>query len=425
MKGGSVPITAGVLAERLKSARVSSGHTQQQVADALGLPRTAIVQIEAANRAVSSLELGHLARLYDRDAVEFLAADEFVKDPIGALFRATPELAEAQRLNRELRRCVHFARMASDLEKLVGRAVARSLPVAFDLALAADRWGAIQQGRYLAEQERNRLNLGSSPVWEIAEIIRSQGVRVSELRMPDEVSGLYFHGPDMGQVIVVNKRHSRARRLFSYAHEYCHLLVDRERIGKISRHQNRKDLAEVRANAFAAHFLMPAAGVHAFLASLGKSNPTRKVQAALVTNDLAEMPAYGRKPAERSELQVHDIVLIAHHFGVSYEAALYQLLNLRLVSRERFELLRGERQAAGEIAKVLRISNWDEDAHWSFTEQIMQLGFEAWSQGEISRNKLLEIAADAGGDVEALREVLREVLREDGSDDPVGADLPF
>jgi Zn-dependent peptidase ImmA (M78 family) len=42
-------------------------------------------------------------------------------------------------------------------------------------------------------------------------------------------------------------------------------LVDRDRSGAISRAENRADLLEVRANAFAADFLMPADGTLQFV----------------------------------------------------------------------------------------------------------------------------------------------------------------
>ena len=51
---------------------------------------------------------------------------------------------------------------------------------------------------------------------------------------------------------MINQQHGRPRRLFSYAHEYCHTLVDRSRQGTVSSASNRDELFEVRANAFAA-----------------------------------------------------------------------------------------------------------------------------------------------------------------------------
>ena len=51
------------------------------------------------------------------------------------------------------------------------------------------------------------------------------------------------------------------RRRFSIAHEYAHVLLDRELKAILSHARDRSSWMEVRANAFAASFLMPAEGV--------------------------------------------------------------------------------------------------------------------------------------------------------------------
>ena len=61
------------LASRLKEARATAGFTQEQVAIALELPGTAIVQIESGSRTVSTLELARLAQLYGRPIASFFS----------------------------------------------------------------------------------------------------------------------------------------------------------------------------------------------------------------------------------------------------------------------------------------------------------------------------------------------------------------
>ena len=88
------------LASRLKDARTTANMTQEQVAKALDLPRTAVVQLEAGNRAVSTLELAKLAQLYGRPISSFFEAapPREEEDALVALFRAAQvEVAESQR----------------------------------------------------------------------------------------------------------------------------------------------------------------------------------------------------------------------------------------------------------------------------------------------------------------------------------------
>ena len=60
------------------------------------------------------------------------------------------------------------------------------------------------------------------------------------------------------------------RRRFSFAHEYAHVLLDRELKAILSHARDRSSLMEVRANAFAASFLMPAEGVRRYVNALSK-----------------------------------------------------------------------------------------------------------------------------------------------------------
>jgi len=413
-----MPVTQHKLAERLRRARNESGLTQQDVAVELGIPRTAVVQIEAGRRAVNSLELAKMADLYGRSTDDFFRED-VSENAVSAFFRATPELAEDRTLRRELQRCSGLAREASFLERLLVREGRRKGPPSYDLPVPGSRWDAICQGRDLAAQERSRLDLGSSPVWEIAEVIRQQGVRVTELPMPDEVSGVFFHGPDTGPVLVINEIHARTRRLFSYAHEYCHVLLDRARAGTVSSARNRDELCEVRANAFAAHILMPEAGVRSVLAEQGKLAADRSVQEVYDGEDGTRAQRRARSADDR--IQVHDVVTLAYHFGVSYQAALYQLLNLKLLPENEFEELQGQYDRAAKLLRVMRLDDWGEGTHWSLTEEIISLGLDAYRLGEISRKKLLELAERAGVEASEVEEILEE---DDDSEEPLDAVFP-
>jgi Zn-dependent peptidase ImmA (M78 family) len=235
--------------------------------------------------------------------------------------------------------------------------------------------------------------------------------------MPDAVSGLFFHSEDTGFAMVVNRKHHRSRRLFSYAHEYCHLLADRDRFGGISHAGNRNELAEVRANAFAAHFLMPETGVRAFLKALGKGEGTR--QNLEVYDEWEGVPAQKRMPAGSQEVRVHDVVVLAHHFGVSYEASLYHLLNLRIIRKDNFDVLWESKEAQGPIRRALRIPEWDEGFHFHLAEQLLSLAFEAYKREEISHGKLVELAEQVGVGREQIEEALYEARPE-----PIGVVLP-
>lgn len=86
------------VAKRLRSARETLGLTQEDVASALGIPRTSMIAMEAAKRNVTALEIRRLARLYRREVSWLLGeGPELVQEDDAenqALFRATSQLSE-------------------------------------------------------------------------------------------------------------------------------------------------------------------------------------------------------------------------------------------------------------------------------------------------------------------------------------------
>jgi len=416
-----VPVSQEKLGERLKSAREASGLKQQDVADALDIQRTSLIAIESGKRSVSSIELDGLARLYRRDMAEFFE-EAFEEDPTHVLLRvmSTTELPEDSINREELLKCASLCRHVTFLEQLLELPESPIVPVTYALRPPSTRWDAVQQGMTMAEQERKRLGLGGWPAKNLADIIKRQGVRVMEHAMSEQISGLFFHGSKLGLVVVVNSKHSEQRKLFSYAHEYCHVLVDRNRPSLISHLKNREELVEVRANSFAAHFLMPEEGVREFLQTLGKAEATRQVTEVFdVFDQVEELPAQRRLPAGSQELGLHDVLQIGHYYGLSYDATLYQLLNLKYITKDALEDLKA---AKGRVPSMVRIFGWQQDqvkqAPTALADQLMDLAFEAYRRELITKQKVFSFAKEVG----VSRSEIEQALS--GEDKPVEAVFP-
>lgn len=415
------------LAKRIRTARENRGLTQKRVAGELGIARTAVVEIEAGRRAVSSLELSKLARLCGRAVEEFLEEAPFEEDALKALFRADPEAEGDEELVGFLRHQEGLCKLAGRLEAELGMRGGRGYEVSYGIAPPHSKWDAVRQGRRVAEEERRRLGLGSSPLWEIAEILREQGVRVGEAPFPEDVSGVFLHGRRMGAVVLVNQGHPRVRRIFALAHEYGHVLLDRDRAATVSRLTNQTDLIEVRANTFAAHLLMPPEGIRRVLQSFGKGESSRYFEEAYpgawgggsVVRE--GMRAQKRLPAGTQDLQLHDVAAVAFHFGMSFIAALYQLLNTGFLQRGRFEELREMEDLAQELLRELRPDDWERADRWSLRQQILGLALEAYRRERISRRKLLALTDDLG----TRRELIERIIEESGwEDEPVEVRAP-
>lgn len=86
------------IAARLKEAREYLGLSQQEVAAALDLPRTAVSMIESGQRRVESLELKALAKIYQRPIAFFTGDEETVLDSdVAMLAKQVAKLSEQDR----------------------------------------------------------------------------------------------------------------------------------------------------------------------------------------------------------------------------------------------------------------------------------------------------------------------------------------
>ncbi|MBI3131487.1 MAG: ImmA/IrrE family metallo-endopeptidase [Acidobacteria bacterium] len=402
-------ITQEELGKRIRAARESCRMTQESVAGSLGLSRPVFVQIEAGNRSISSLELGKLAYLFGRDIREFLAESFHREDALAALFRAQPEVTGDPVVVDSLRKCMALGRELTRLERMVG--LDRDLPTVAAYTHAAPRTQqeAIDQGQRLAEEERRRLGVGCGPMPDLAELLESQGVRTGLVDLPDDVSGLTLSDREVGLFVVVNRLHHHYRRRFSFAHEYAHVLTDRDRYGFISRVSDREDLLEVRANVFAANFLMPTEGVRQFVTGLGKGRPSRT--RAEVFDEVGSLPVEGRTQPGSQTIKLYDVVQMAHHFGVSRTSALYRLRNLRLLTNPELDLLKGLDEAGQgrQLAELLGLPEPDHsELRGAFRHRFLGLALEGYRRDEISYGKLKELVAMVGLEPEALERLVAE-----------------
>lgn len=102
------------LASRLRESREYLGLSQEEVANVLGLSRTAITNLESGTRRVEAVELDKLARLYGKTA-DYLLTGQSLSGAEGEhlsfLARATQGLSE--RDVEEIGRFADFLRNSS------------------------------------------------------------------------------------------------------------------------------------------------------------------------------------------------------------------------------------------------------------------------------------------------------------------------
>lgn len=384
--------------------------TQEDVARELSVSRATVTQMELGKRSVSSLELDRLAYLYGRDIRALLAEDFRERDALAAIFRADADVANHKEVLGRLRECLALGRELTGLERLLGIDRDASLAATYPMAPPKGRWEAIRQGQRVADEERRRLGLGWVPAPDLTEVLESQGVRTGLVDLPEDISGLTITDPDVGLFIVANRSHHIWRRRFSFAHEYAHVLLDRDALGMVSRASERDALVEVRANTFAASFLMPEDGVRQFLAGLGKGKPSRAYEQVFDGDDA--LAAEGRTVPGTQAVQLYDVVQLAHHFGVSRIAVLYRLRNLKLLTGDELEVLRTQDDGGRgrDISGLLALEEpAHEEARGWFRQRVIGMALEALRREVITRAKLAEIASMVGLPLEQLEGTLAEI----------------
>jgi len=275
--------------------------------------------------------LAKLSYLYARDIREFLAPSFSADGLTAVLLRAEDGAGDG--VKAALRDCIALGHQLRDLEMLLG--ISRSTGV----------WQPIPPS--LLDRSGMRFRVAPKPPWRseeglgwvqaprrFASLVGSTRYSHRLIAMPSGVSGLMLSDPTVGLFVVVNRDHPAVRQRFSWCHEYAHLLLDRAQMGHVSRESERSDLFEVRANVFAANFLMLEDGVRQFVATLGKGSASRLH--ADVFDESGVVPIDSRTAGGSQDLQIYDVVKLSHHFGVSVLSALYRLMNLRLITDKQF-----------------------------------------------------------------------------------------
>jgi Zn-dependent peptidase ImmA (M78 family)/transcriptional regulator with XRE-family HTH domain len=398
------------LGKRLRASREGVGLNQQDVADDLKVPRTAISLIESGQRQVSTMELTRMAALYRRSVAELLTPgvpDE--EDYLLVLHRMAPELEGNPQVKADVETCLDLCRTGIELERALGLE-ARQAPPNYALATPRNAAEAVSQGVDVANKERLRLGFGTAPIRDLSARINEQGVWAVSVRLNTDMSGLFMRHPTIGRVVITNAQHPQSRRRFSLAHEYGHALMDFERRIQLTTMANAQDLVEQRANAFAAAFLLPADGVEHFLSTVGKGGASRLQQSFYDVASNGKFEVESRERPNSQTITAQDIAMLATSFGASYEAVTYRLNSLRYLDRAETQELRVKADLGRRYIELLgKIPTDDNGGTLSASSQdpelrsqILHLAMEAFRREQISQGRLLEVGRKLGIDGRTL-----------------------
>jgi Zn-dependent peptidase ImmA (M78 family)/transcriptional regulator with XRE-family HTH domain len=361
------------LGRRIARARERAGLTQAQLAEAVGLSQSAISRIESGERSVDSLELAAIAQRLGVSILDLLEERPLPNELLVLAGRVQSARAPGavDHARRRVADLVHFHRLLTDLG--VPSGAAPEIP-----RIPVPRAGlAVDQGAKMAHLARRHLDLGDDPLPDLVELLEDRfGIDVAIEPLPEGVEGLSLRLEDLC-LVLVRSQPVVGRERFTLAHEVGHLLAGDAQPFHLDEDLFGHGLQEMRANAFAAHFLMPPPGLE------------RRIRGRPVDGQVV------------CELQ--------YAFGVSLEALLWHLRNLNLIT----EAQRMELQAAGPKALALRygyLADWRasyrSEPEWRPPARLFRRGIEAYQRGLIGAERLASLLGME--EVEGFRRELEE-----------------
>jgi Zn-dependent peptidase ImmA (M78 family)/DNA-binding XRE family transcriptional regulator len=387
MNGNSERLTDTEIGERLRVAREAAKLTQADAAGLIGAARTTVVAIEQGKRRVQMGELQKLAAAYRTSANAILRREAVHLDMVPR-FRKLPgsgddAVEKASRLLNDL------VQAEIELENALGVSRARNYPPERPILPGEIRAQAEQD----AQELRDWLGLGPGPVTDIVSILDLQlGVRVYLRRLDAKLAGLFAYDDIAGACILLNANHPHERLTQSGTHELAHFISARRQLEVLTDDERYVSREERYANIFQRCFLTPGRAVRQRFAEVtaGQSHLTRR-----------------------------HIILLAHAFGVSREAMVRRLEELKLAREGTWDWFQANGSITDEQARVVlgdfpTRRSVEVSAQGLLPPRLALLAREAWkrefySEGQLAR--LLKL------DRHEIREVLDGAEQEESEAD--------
>lgn len=318
---------------RVRSARTRAGIKAVDLARLLGLDRDKLSKIENGRRRIAPKELPRLAAALGV-SIQYLLEGRVSEGPALAFRVAHPDA----QLSRARQRAADI--LDADARLARARCVAPATPTpeaAGVLAAAAavaqrtprTKSEAQRQGRDLARETRQLLDLGSSEIGDLPGLIEQHfAADVALSPVGENVSGLCAHTPDQA-LLLANSDCTAGHVRFTLGHELAHHLFGdpRDVIEESPGDLYSSNFIERRASAFAAYLLLPERGVRRDLAWFN-----------VTPGDLTSASAAGRRA----------LGYLMAKYGVSLPCAVYQLAAFNLLTFGQAEDLKS-RVRAGEV----------------------------------------------------------------------------
>ena len=342
-----------ILLERLVLARDTAGYNMKEAAKELGFNNyQTLSDIEKGKRTINAHELIAMAKLYSRTLDYFLDQD-IAPDPT-PLWRKSIESKEKDIISTQ-REFLSFLEHYHNLEHLL------SLKRRWiDLQVRHSKEDFVHNGFALAQKLgasiHSQLDLGSRPACNLLQVLENN-LRFKILHLPlEDVSGACVVDNTLGVGILINAKDAPWRRNFDLAHELFHVITwnvfSPEEIGE----GTKKTKPEQFADTFAASLMLPEEHLSEALDEVATGGALRLV----------------------------DIIELAKDFGVSSEAVVWRLVDMKILKKAQAQKKLDDSHFR-DMDKKLRRDLYKKDQEAKLPSRFISLACRCLIEGRISR----------------------------------------
>lgn len=384
-------LSAQEIGRRLRLARENAKIRQEEAAVFLGTSRPTLVAIEKGDRRVRIDELQMLASHYGVSVNALLRREAIHTDLVPRFRRLreteTDHTADAVQLLNDL------VKAEVELENSLGVQRRKNYPPERGIATG----DVIELAEQHAQELRDWLGLGSGPIADIFSLIELDlGIRLFQRRLSpkSKVAGLFTFDAEIGACILLNANHPLERRIQSAAHEVGHFIGTRQAPEVLEENERFLSRDERYANAFGRAFLMPRK-------AFGES--------------------FVQIRAGMSKLTRSHVILLAHQYNVSREAAVRRLEELELVKQGVWAWFEANGNITNAQAREVLGAAADrhdpakDDANLPLSHRLSLLAYSAWNRELISEGQLAELLKVRRVELRALLDKI--ALEESETDD--------
>jgi len=347
---------AEALHRRIVKARESAGFSITEAAQQLGFKNyQTLSDIEKDSRKVGANELIEMARLYRR-SLDYFFSPEVSSEPL-PLWRKKEKSSVA----KEQRLFLSFLEKYSNLENLLD--LKRRWT---EVRSSYDRDDFKNDGFEIADKLgqdiHKKLDLGSRPAFNLLNVLENNlRFKIIHLPLQEDASAASIVDDNLGVGIVINSNDVPWRRNYDLAHELFHIVTWNIFSPKEIGDGTKKTKPEKYADIFASSLLLPENHLIDALKEIATNNEIKKV----------------------------DIIELAKDFGVSTEAILWRLVNLKKIKRPQVLKILDDSNFR-DLDRTLRKELHVEYTPSRFPSRFISLACRSLVEGKISRGTFAE-----------------------------------